>query len=171
MKNNIIVNHDISEFSDLDYNAATVNEHYLNKFVAAGHDKNRMTLFNYFEPSPMPEVVNEIKQYFMFLENVTAAINLITPGNYLPYHSDLYERWMQIFNIPPEKIDRIYRYIVMLEDSLPGQIIQIGDESHSKWQAGDFFSWSGATGHAAYNFSLGNRYSVQITGILPDIYK
>ena len=168
MKNNLIISHDVSEFYNLSYNQATVNSTYLDKFSAAGHDKDRMILYNYFEPNPMPEVVENVKSYFTFLDNVTAAVNLITPGNYLPYHSDLYERWMQIFNISRTRVNDIYRYIVMLEDSLPGQIIQIGNESYSSWHAGDFFSWNGTTGHAAYNFSLGNRYSIQITGILPE---
>ena len=54
----------------------------------------------------------------------------------------------------------------MLEDSSPGQILQIKDIAHCKWNAGDCFYWNHDEIHAFYNFGMKDRYAIQITGVL-----
>jgi hypothetical protein len=54
----------------------------------------------------------------------------------------------------------------MLEDGLPGQIIEIDGEVYSYWEAGDCFGWRNTVPHAFYNFSTSDRYAMQITGVL-----
>lgn len=158
----IFPNWSVQEYFDLKYNQDTVSDEYLNKFLDAGHNRDQMCLFNYFEPNPMPSSINYIKEQFSNLNNLTAAVNLIRPGQYMPYHSDLYYRWRHIHN--HDTVESIVRIIVMLEDNEIGQISQIGNNVISSWKAGDWFSWIGSTPHAVYNMSLKNRYAVQITG-------
>jgi hypothetical protein len=56
----------------------------------------------------------------------------------------------------------------MLEDSEPGQFIQIEDTVFSSWKAGDWFLWKSSASHASYNLSKKNRYALQITGLIND---
>ena len=154
----------IQEYYNLNYNQDTVDDTYLDRFLDAGHSRNQMCLYNYFEPNVMPESVSYIKSQFNKLSNLTAAINLIHPGQYMPYHSDLYARWRHVHN--HHDLDTVVRIIVMLENSEPGQILQIGETTHSQWLAGNWFSWHGDTPHAIYNMSLKNRYAIQLTGNL-----
>ena len=54
----------------------------------------------------------------------------------------------------------------MLEDSSPGQILQVKDTAYCKWNAGECFYWRYDDEHAFYNFSMNDRYAIQITGIV-----
>ena len=164
---NININLKIQEFESLEYNKATIDESLLESYVASGHNKEQMILYNYFEPNPMPRVVNDIKNYFNFLQPVSVAVNLAKPGQYLPMHNDFYKKWMQVHSI--NNISSIYRAIVMLEDSVPGQILQIENTLINSWKQGDYYSWTGSTEHAIYNFSKKNRYAVQVTGYLHEV--
>jgi hypothetical protein len=55
--------------------------------------------------------------------------------------------------------------MVMLEDNYPGQILQIKDICISSWKSGDCFGWKYDDLHAFYNFSMNDRYAIQITGV------
>lgn len=158
-------NFNILDFIDLNYNFATYKgASLLSQFNNLGHSKDAMTLYNYFEPNPMPRCVNEIvKPHFSFLEKLSVAVNLFTPGQYIPYHYDYYTKYKEIFDI--KETDKIWRFIVMLEDGVPGQFIEIGDNVYSRWHAGDYFGWYDKEYHAFYNLSIKNRYALQITGI------
>jgi hypothetical protein len=103
-----------------------------------------------------------IRNHFKSLDNLALAVNLFTPGQYLPLHYDLYQQYRSVFKLNgSEKITRI---ILMLEDSSPGQILQIENRVVGNWIAGDWFEWSGNELHAFYNFSMVDRYAIQITG-------
>jgi hypothetical protein len=91
------------------------------------------------------------------------AINLFTPGQYLPMHSDLFGKYKKIHNVQEKNIER---YILMLQNNKPGQILQIENKSYSDWESGDCFGWKYNQPHAFYNFSMENRYAVQITGVV-----
>ena len=163
-KGRISVNWDVSEYLNLNYKQDTVATEYLNKFIDAGHSINQMMIYNCFESSPLPNSVNYIKSKFAFLNNTNAAVNLIRSGQYLPLHRDLYIKWKTLHNI--KDINQIFRAIVMLENNRTGQILQIDADTVDEWQAGDWFGWVGSTEHAVYNFSLYDRYAIQITGLL-----
>jgi hypothetical protein len=79
-------------------------------------------------------------------------------------HKDLYGNFKVLHGL--EDKDAIVRIIVMMEDSVPGQILQIGDNSWSKWRAGDWMGWINSTEHASYNLSMSDRYAWQITGTI-----
>ena len=133
------------------------------QYVAAGHELSRMKTHHCFEHLGVPPSALEIRDRFVWLDHKAVAVNLMLPGDYLPMHGDLYGAYRSLKNLHDQVIER---WIVMLHDSAPGQIIQIGDDACAKWRAGDSFGWRDDALHAAYNFSLSPRYALQITGVM-----
>jgi hypothetical protein len=88
---------------------------------------------------------------------------LFRPAQYLPLHVDLFGRYREVNNLTNEQV---VRTMVMLEDSVPGQILQVDGETFGDWKAGDTFSWQEEDLHALYNFSMSNRYAVQVTATI-----
>jgi hypothetical protein len=156
-------NFDITDFFKLDYKKATIDESFLEKYISSGHNQSQIVIYNYFEPNPMPDPVDKIKKYFSFLNPISVAVNRCLAGQYLPLHRDLYYKWQEVFCV--KDIEKIKRYIVMLEDHIEGQMLEIDSEVYKRWSKGDYFGWTGSTLHAIYNFSYRDRYAIQITGL------
>ena len=154
-------NWNISDFHELDYSLAT-HPALVDRYLEAGHNKEKLSIYNYHESKPMPKCMEYIRGQFHFWDKVCIAVNHFKPGQYLPIHVDLYTKFIEMTGAEPKNV---MRCIVMLEDSQPGQIIQIDDECHGKWKAGDCFYWRYNTPHAFYNMSTVSRYAVQVTGI------
>lgn len=161
----IIPNWNIEEFTQLSYKLDTHKDaELLNQYNNSGHILNSMTLYNYFEPSPMPDCIEKyVLPHFLNLSHVSVAVNLFKPGQYLPGHVDLFEKYRSIHKLG--KSANIVRTIVMLEDSEYGQISQAGDHTYGIWNAGFWIQWQEQDIHAVYNFSMKNRYALQITGV------
>lgn len=157
----------IRDFYDLEYKFDVHKDSdLLELYRDSGHRMESMNLYNYFEPNPMPAAINQhIKPSFSFLDDLAVAVNLFSPGQYLPYHKDLYQKYRKFHDAENRSI---MRCILMLEDGVPGQILEIGTNVYSCWSAGSWFSWADEENHAFYNFSTRNRYGVQITGIVKD---
>lgn len=153
----------IDEFKKLDYKFDThKDDNLLNQFASTGHSKMYMTLWNYFQPNPFPSVMFEYIVPQFDLDNISVAINLFTPGQYLPVHSDLYGKYRSYHNLTNETITRT---VIMLEDSVPGQISQACGKTIGSWKAGFWLSWDNDDPHAVYNMSTQNRYAIQLTGV------
>jgi len=165
MIQHIIPNWNIEQFKNLQYLLTTYkNEGVLNQYVDVGHNKSMISLYNYHEPNPMPNsVLNYIKPHFKFLDNICIAVNYFKPGQYLPLHVDVFGKYVEVQKVDPTKI---VRYMVMLENNYPGQILQIKNKCISDWSAGDCFGWAYNDPHAFYNFSMNDRYAIQVTGII-----
>lgn len=165
MIKHIIPNWNIEEFKNLQYSLTTYkNEEIIGQYVDAGHNKSMISLYNYHEPNPMPYCVfNYIKPHFNFIDNICMAVNYFKPGQYLPLHVDLFGKYAKLQKVDTNKITR---YIVMLEDNYPGQILQIKENCIGSWKAGDCFDWKYDDLHAFYNFSINDRYAIQVTGVL-----
>ena len=165
MINYIIPKWNIENFKDLKYFLTTYkDDKIVDQYVDSGHNRSMISLYNYHEPNPMPDVVfNYIKPHFDFLDNVCMAVNYFKPGQYLPLHIDVFGKYIKV-----NKIDftKIVRYMVMLEDSCPGQILQIKNKCIGSWKSGDCFGWKYNEIHAFYNFSLKDRYAIQVTGVV-----
>jgi hypothetical protein len=163
MISNIKPNWDIKDFKKLKYNLCThKDKKVLDQYLTSGHDPKWLSIYNYHEPNPMPEVVHSyIKPYFSFLDNICIAVNYFKPGQYLPLHVDVFGKYVEIQKVDPTKI---VRYMVMLEANCPGQILQIKDKCILNWTAGDCFGWKYDDPHAFYNFSMNDRYAIQVTG-------
>lgn len=164
MISHIIPNWDISDFYNLDYQLSTHQDKELvDQYLNSGHNKEKLSLFKYHLPNPMPKCIGEyIVPHFDFLDKVAPAVNHFKPGQYLPLHSDLYGRYIEINQADSKNV---VRCMVMLEDNSPGQILQIKDVAHCTWKAGDCFYWDYDDIHAFYNFSMKDRYAIQITGV------
>lgn len=135
----------------------------INQYVRSGHHRDYIQLWNYFEPNPMPVNVTLFNKFWPELTCISVAINKFTPGQYLPLHKDLYGRYSKLHNITNSS--QIKRIIIMIEDGYPGQLFQVNNQVWSGWSAGDWISWTGEEPHAAYNFSMNDRYAWQITGV------
>lgn len=154
---------DIEEYRVLEYHRTQHKDDNLNHlYIESGHDMERMIIYNRFETEYLPQSCQYVREQFCDFDHVTLALMLITPGHYIPLHWDLYGAYRRLFNVGDR---RIFRAIVKLEDSYPGQIIQVGDQTHGSWRAGAVFSWYDDELHGTYNMSRHNRYAIQITGI------
>lgn len=164
MINHIEPNWDIEEFKNLDYVLCTHKDLSLvDQYLSSGHSKEKLSMYKYHLPNPMPRCVYEyIIPHFTFLDKVAAAVNYFKPGQYLPLHTDLFGKYVELNHIYSKNV---IRCMVMLEDNSPGQILQVKDISYCKWKSGDCFYWNYDDIHAFYNFSMNDRYAVQITGI------
>lgn len=153
----------INEFKSLNYKFDThKDQQLLDQYAESGHNMESMTLYNYFQPNPLPDCVFDyIVPHFDNLEHIGIAVNYFKPGQYLPVHVDLFGKYSKIHDLDNEEITRI---IIMLEDSKPGQISQVCDQTIGKWSAGDWFQWDRDDPHAFYNFSMHDRYAIQLTG-------
>ena len=153
---------DINVYKDLDYKLDHHKDlELVQQFLDAGHSADAMTLYNYFEPNPMPKSIDYIKKHFN-LKHLSVAVNLFKPGQYLPVHKDLYGAYKKHHSITDAVI---FRYIVMLQDGLDGQMITIGSNVYTNWNAGDVFGWEDCDKHTFYNLSTEDRYAVQLTGV------
>jgi hypothetical protein len=150
------------------YNLHYTSEYFrdinqLDEWKIAGHHLPSTTIAICPVTSPT-EFSTKIESYFNHLHHIGICFHLLLPGHYLPLHRDAYGFYTKKYEIT--NIDKIHRYIMFLEDSQPGHFLIVGDTVHSKWNAGDVQSFSGATAHSAINLGMTPRYTLQITGIV-----
>ena len=100
----------------------------------------------------------------LHIKNPAYCIHCLTPGNFLPMHSDLYAYYAKQNNVI--NLNKIIRIIVFLDDAVPGHLLIVDKDCYSNYQRGDTAHWIGTTPHMAANLSQVNRYTLQITGIL-----
>jgi hypothetical protein len=156
----------VEEFKTLNYKFDTHKDsELLDRYENLGHSRLNMTLYNYFEPNPMPEVISRyVLPKFSHMSHISVAVNLFKPGQYLPVHVDLFGRYREVHKLGSSA--KIARAILMLEDSEPGQISQACGETYGEWRAGFWLQWEEPDPHAFYNFSMKDRYALQITGVI-----
>lgn len=106
--------------------------------------------------------MNYVPQYFPDLENLSFCINRFPPGTYFPMHIDRYGYYSKANNI--QDLSSIARYVLFLEDSIPGHILQVGDTVYHTWPAGLCVGWEYSTPHMVANLGMQDRYTLQITG-------
>jgi hypothetical protein len=88
-------------------------------------------------------------------------------GTVLPTHSDLYSKYIEIFNLQGQE-HTIRRAIIFLEDWQPGHYAEYMDQAFVNWRAGSVIEWTYDTPHMAANLGLTPRYTLQITGHVHD---
>ena len=117
----------------------------------------------YFLPNKMPEFVDKIltNDLFKNYKIKTPGFHRLRPGMILPLHKDPYTMFRKIYNI--DLPDNIVRYIIFLEQSKKGHMLQIEDEVITNYDSGDCFFWKGETEHAAFNLGTEDRFTLQIT--------
>ncbi len=163
MKNigHITPNWNINDFKSLEFKLDP-DPYIKEEYTRSGHNIEALKIYNCFEPNINFSISN-ILENFNFLSNISCAVNLFRPGQYIPLHSDRYERYVRLHNLP--NADSVVRIILMLEDNSPGQFLQVKNKVMSEWSSGDWFAWNSYDEHAFYNLSKSDRYALQITGI------
>ena len=152
----------IEDFKNLQYKL-NPDDDLSEEYSSYGHNRNCMYIYNCFQDNINLDT-SYIFNSFNFLNCISIAVNLFKPGNYIPLHSDKFEKYKKIHKL--NDISKIIRIILMLEDNDPGQIIQINEEVIGRWNSGEWFGWTGNDTHAFYNFSKKDRYAIQISGLL-----
>ena len=85
------------------------------------------------------------------------------PGTILPMHSDLYVKYIDLFNLKGRE-DTIRRAVIFLEDWQSGHYLEICGDSITNWQAGNVVEWAYDAPHLAANMGITPRYTLQVTG-------
>lgn len=98
-------------------------------------------------------------------KNIGVAYYRMKTGTVMPVHSDLYKRYIQVFNLAGQE-HTIQRALVLLEDWRPGHYLEVQGQPIVNWSAGHVAQWTYDTPHMAANIGLEDRYSLQITGHL-----
>ena len=148
------------DFINLDYKS--LGGYGTPNFVNYSHDVYKKSINNdvYSMPNPMPNFVKKVLKNFSYRIKAV-AFNRTPPGNFLPLHYDLYSKFIKKYDIYDP--NQIHRFIIFLENSKPGHLMQIENRIIAEWQAGDYVDWYGSTEHAAYNIGWDHRYTLQIT--------
>jgi hypothetical protein len=97
--------------------------------------------------------------------DVGIAFYRMRTGTVMPVHSDLYKRYIELFNLRGKE-SSIRRALVLLEDWKPGHYLEVASKPYVNWRAGTTVEWAYDEPHAAANIGLEDRYTLQITGHL-----
>lgn len=98
-------------------------------------------------------------------KDVGVAFYRMTSGTVMPEHSDLYKRYIKVFNLEGKE-HTIRRALVLLEDWKQGHYLDCMGNAFVNWKSGDVVEWSYDTPHTAANIGTADRYTLQITGHL-----
>lgn len=130
---------------------------------SCGHSLEKMTI-DVHQITYNDFFTQKVKSYFPNLMHIGLSIHRLSPGNYLPIHQDKYGFYSKKHNVVD--LNNIQRYIMFLEDSVPGHMLIIKEDCFIKWKSGDIKSWQGEEPHSAINLGMQDRYTLQITGIV-----
>lgn len=108
-------------------------------------------------------LTESVKLLFPNLKHIGVCIHKLSPGHYLPMHSDKYAFYANKYNVTD--LNLIKRHIIFLEDCEIGHMLIVKDRVYSNWKRGDVASWQGTDMHSAINLGMTDRYTLQITGI------
>jgi len=114
-----------------------------------------------------PNINNEFETYLAPYKDKIYHCNFLklTPGYNLWWHYDSYSTFVHYNNITEEQAENIHRTIVMLTPWAPGQVLQVADNTNTKWNVGDTYQWNAYTWHGVGNFSFTDFIVMQITWI------
>lgn len=98
-------------------------------------------------------------------KDIGVAFYRMSTGTVMPVHSDLYRRYIELFDLWGQE-HTIRRALLLLEDWSPGHYLEVDGRPYVNWRAGDTVEWVYSTPHMAANLGLQDRYTLQITGHL-----
>jgi hypothetical protein len=96
-------------------------------------------------------------------KDIGLAFYRMPTGTVMPVHSDLYKRYIELFDLAGKE-QSIRRALVLMEDWKPGHYLEVNGTPYVNWQAGTTVEWQYDTPHSAANIGLQDRYTLQITG-------
>ena len=97
--------------------------------------------------------------------DIGVAYYRMRTGTVMPVHSDLYKRYIELFDLQGKE-QTIRRALILLEDWKSGHYLEVMGSPVVDWTAGTVIEWTYDTPHMAANIGLENRYTLQITGHL-----
>jgi hypothetical protein len=144
-------------FNDVENTQRWLSQGYANKFTGDMCDMR----------SPQPTWNEQFINIYTELgwKDIGTSYYRMSTGTILPTHSDLYLRYIELFNLQGQE-HRIRRAVVFLEDWKPGHYSETNDVAKINWRAGDVVEWSYNAPHMAANMGIEPRYTLQITGHL-----
>ena len=165
-----ILKYHIPKFWDDEFkNLVYVNEQFndtvsLERWIAQGY-ANRFTGDMCDMRSPQPSWNERFVNIYTELgwKDIGTSYYRMGTGTILPTHSDLYLRYVDLFNLQGQE-QRIRRAIVFLEDWKPGHYFEGNNVAKVNWRAGDVVEWCYDAPHLAANMGPDPRYTLQITG-------
>jgi hypothetical protein len=128
-----------------------------------GYTQTKFTGDMYDMRNPEPHWMSEFKKHYSGWKHFSWSVYKMTPGCVLPNHSDTYDRFKHIYNVP--NAESIYRSIIFLEDWQSGHYFEIDHVPFTNWTAGTVVTWQNDTVHLAANVGMTDRYTLQITGV------
>lgn len=104
-----------------------------------------------------------IQPFYSMVDGINIEITFfqMLPGDIIPYHSDSYKFYKELYNITNSS--KINRMIVFLEDWKAGHILELQEKSITNWKAGNNITWKNDASHMAANLGSEVRYTAQIT--------
>ena len=153
------------EFKNLTYINEPFNDPVsVNRWIAQGY-QNKITGdlcdMRYTLPSWNHKFIELYES--MGWKDIGVAYYRMPTGTVMPNHSDLYKRYIEIFNLQGKE-NTINRALVLLEDWKSGHYLEVMDRPVIDWTAGTVVEWIYDTPHMAANIGLEYRYTLQITG-------
>ena len=116
---------------------------------------------------PLPSWNQQFIDHYTDLgwKNIGVAYYRMKTGTVMPVHSDLYKRYVQVFDLQGQE-HTIQRALILLEDWRPGHYLEVQGQPIVNWSAGHVAQWTYDTPHMAANIGIEDRYTLQITGHL-----
>ena len=154
------------DYRSLPYARENFNDtEQVEKWKQLGH--NPRTGFMYdMRFDKQPQLTKMLTEYVskQGLEFIGVSYYKMTPGDNLPNHSDLYKKYISLFDLISRR-HNIVRYVFFPEDRKPGHIFEV-DGTIIDWRAGDYIAWRYDVPHLGANLGTEDRYTIQVTGVL-----
>lgn len=159
-KGKIVPNWD-TEYKFFEYKKQPHTDEEDRQWKDAGYFHQSYTGKMYAYPNKMPAYVYEIAD-LLDLSDCGYTFYRMDRVDLMPPHKDHFNTYCEKFDVSPKDV---LRAVVFLEDSKEGHYFCIDDEEYTNWKAGEYFIWDQSEEHAAGNYGLDPRYTLQITGI------
>jgi hypothetical protein len=153
------------EFKKLNYITEPFNDPVsVNQWLAQGYPEKIVGALCDMR-HPLPSWNDQFIKHFEQLgwKDIGVAYYRMSTGTVIPTHSDLYKRYVEVFNLQGQE-QTICRALVMLEDWKSGHYLEAMGVPYVGWKAGQVVEWTYDTSHMAANIGLEDRYTLQITG-------
>ena len=157
------------EYKSLDYIYEPFNDPVsVNHWISQGYQSKIIGALADMR-SQQPSWNDKFIKHFESLgwKDVGTAYYRMSTGTVMPVHSDLYKKYIELFNLQGRE-HTIRRAIILLEDWKSGHYLEVNGVPVVNWNAGHTVEWTYDTPHMAANIGLEDRYTLQITGHLDD---
>lgn len=156
------------DFKSLPYTKQGVTNEEIEAWEKLGYSSNHLKSYTghmYDNSNPMPAWIERLENTFGLYKQAYTFYRMDT-CEIMPPHSDHFRTYCRLNNTTP---DKVWRAVMMLEDWKPGHYFELDGVGYVNWKAGDWFKWQGDIPHAASNIGSEPRYTLQVTGLSPNV--